>query len=100
MLRFKLKELIADKSFKEDRRITIAEIAEECEVNRMTLSKIANKKGCTTNTDNLDKLCRYFDCAIEDLVEYIEDEKWLILSHLQIELTSFFNWDDTLKIQK
>lgn len=74
MLRFKLKELIADKSFKEDRRITIAEIAEECEVNRMTLSKIANKKGCTTNTDNLDKLCQYFDCAIEDLVEYIGDE--------------------------
>ena len=73
MLRFKLKELIADKSFKEDRRITIAEIALECDVNRMTLSKIANKKGCTTNTDNLDKLCNYFGCSIDDLVEYIPD---------------------------
>ena len=74
MLRFKLKELIAEKAFKEDRRITIAEVAEECGLNRMTLSKIANRKGCSTNSDNLDKLCRYFDCVIEDLVTYIEDE--------------------------
>ena len=75
MLRFKLKELIADKSFKEDRRITIGEIAEACDINRMTLSKISNKKGCTTNSDNLDKLCAYFDCAIDDLVVYIANEK-------------------------
>jgi DNA-binding Xre family transcriptional regulator len=74
MLRFKLKELIADKAFKEDRRITIAEVAEECGLNRMTLSKIANRKGCSTNSDNLDKLCRYFDCSIEDLVTYIKDD--------------------------
>lgn len=73
MLRFKLKELIADKSFKEDRRITIAEVALACGVNRMTLSKIANKKGCSTNTDNLDRLCDYFDCTIDELVTYIPD---------------------------
>jgi putative transcriptional regulator len=40
----------------------------------MTLSKIVNKKGQSINTDNLDKLCRYFNCKIEDLVEYIPDE--------------------------
>jgi DNA-binding Xre family transcriptional regulator len=74
VLRFKLKELIAEKAFKEDRRITIGEIAETCEINRMTLSKISNKKGCTTNSDNLDKLCAFFDCAIDDLVEYIGEE--------------------------
>ena len=74
MLRFKLRELIAEKTFNEDRQITLVELARECDVNRMTLSKIVNKKGQSINTDNLDKLCRYFNCKIEDLVEYIPDE--------------------------
>lgn len=68
VLRFKVKELIADKEFNEERKVTIAEVAEACGMNRMTLTKICNQKGYSTVTDNLDKLCDYFDCKIEDLV--------------------------------
>ena len=71
MLRFKLKELIAQKEFAEDRQITIKEIAEETGINRMTLSKIINHKGYSTVTDNIDKLCIYFDCSVSDLVEIV-----------------------------
>lgn len=71
MLRFKLKELIAQKEFAEDRQITIKEIAEETGINRMTLSKIINHKGYSTVTDNIDKLCIYFDCSVSDLVERV-----------------------------
>ena len=74
MIRFHLKELIADKEFAEKRRITIGEISKETGINRMTLSKIINHPGHSTVNDNLDKLCNYFDCRIEQLATHIKDE--------------------------
>lgn len=74
MLRFHLKELIAEKEFRENRRITIAEVAQETGINRMTLSKIINHRGHSTVTDNLDRLCSYFGCPIEKLVTHIEGD--------------------------
>ena len=76
MLRFRLKELIADREFKEDRRITLDEIAAATGIHRTTLSKIANKKGYNTTTDNLDKLCDFFDCTIQEMVERSNQESW------------------------
>ena len=74
MIRFKLAEQIEKKQFKESRRITIQEVAEATGVNRMTLSNILNHKGHSTGTDTLDRLCTYFGCRIEDLVEHIPNE--------------------------
>lgn len=73
MIRFHLKELIAEKEFTEKRRITIGGISQETGINRMTLSKIINHPGHSTVTDNLDKLCNYFDCSIEQLVTHIKE---------------------------
>ncbi len=73
-MRFKIKELLERKEFKENRRITINEVAESTGINRMTLSKIINHRGYSTVTDNLDKLCAYFECKIEDLVEYVSED--------------------------
>lgn len=73
MIRFKLAEQIEKKQFSESRRITVQEVAEATGVNRMTLSKILNHKGYSTGTDILDRLCAYFDCRIEDLVEHVSD---------------------------
>jgi putative transcriptional regulator len=39
-----------------------------------SLSKIANHRGYTPNADVIDKLCSYFGCPIEKLVEHIPDE--------------------------
>ena len=72
MLRFKLKERIADLEFRERRRVTLQEIAEHTGLNRMTLSKLANQHGAIVRTDVLDRLCAYFGCRVEDLVEYID----------------------------
>ena len=71
VIRFKLAELIEKKQFKESRRITVQEVAEATGINRMTLSEILNHKGYSTGTDTLDKLCLYFECRIEDLVEHV-----------------------------
>ena len=72
MIRFRLAELIERKQFSQGRRITIGEVAEATGVNRMALSKILNQRGYSTGTDILDRLCAYFECRIEDLVEYVK----------------------------
>jgi putative transcriptional regulator len=73
MLRYKLKERIADKEFRERRRITIQELAGATGITRNTLSKMLNQHGASVRTENLDRLCDYFDCRIEELVEFIKD---------------------------
>lgn len=72
MIRFKLRERIADKEFAEGRRITLLEVSEVTGVGRITLSRML-KRGAVMRTDTLDTLCAYFDCRIEDLVEYIPE---------------------------
>ena len=73
MLRFRLKELIADKEFREGRVITLVEIANATKVHRVTLSRLASPRGYNPTADVLDKLCSYFRCRIEHLVEHIPD---------------------------
>lgn len=74
MIRFRLAERIADKEFKERRQIQLLEIAVDSGVGRMTLSKLLNHHGASIRTEYLDRLCRYFGCRVEDLVEYVPDE--------------------------
>lgn len=73
MLKIKLKELIARREFELGKRILIQDIAAETGINRMTLSKMANHRGYSSRTENLDRLCAYFGCRIEDLLEYVPD---------------------------
>ena len=73
MLRFKLKERIADLEFRERRRVTIQEVAEATGLNRMTLSKLANHHGANVHSEVIDKLCTYFACPIQALVEHVPD---------------------------
>ncbi|MCU7940001.1 MAG: helix-turn-helix transcriptional regulator [gamma proteobacterium symbiont of Bathyaustriella thionipta] len=73
MLRFKLKEMISKKEFSEGHRITIGEVADSTGIHRMTLSKMINHKGYNTGSENLNRLCMYFNCPIEDIVEYVDE---------------------------
>jgi len=74
MIRFKLGEMIEKRQFSEGRRVTINEIATATGLNRMTLSKILNQKGYGTGTDTIDKLCTYFGCRVDELMEHLPDE--------------------------
>lgn len=74
MLRLKLQEALAKKSFSEGRRIDWLEVASHTDIHRVTLSKLMNQRGYNTSMSILDRLCRYFKCQIEDLVEYVPDE--------------------------
>jgi putative transcriptional regulator len=73
MLRYKLKELIADKEFRERRRVTVQELAQATGITRNTLSKMLNQHGASVRSENLARLCAYFDCRIEQLLEYVPD---------------------------
>mgnify|MGYP005753820883 CR=1 FL=1 len=76
MLRYRLAELIADKRFLDGKVVTITEISEATSVSRRILSAIFNnKREANPTAETLDKLCRYFGCGIDQLVEYIPDEK-------------------------
>lgn len=73
MLRFKLRERIADYEFRERKRMQLQDLATATGLNRMTLSKLVNQHGPNVQTHVLDKLCSYFGCRIEDLVEHVAD---------------------------
>jgi len=74
MIRFRLKEFIADLEFRTGKRTTLGSIADATGVKQPTLSRIAGTRGYNTTTDNIDKLCRYFGCQVSDLMEYVPDE--------------------------
>jgi len=75
MIRFRVQELLADKQFAENRVVTIAEVAAQTGISRVTLSKLINQRGYITGSDNLDRLCRFFGCSLDKLAEYVPDEQ-------------------------
>lgn len=50
------------------------QLADATGISRVTLSKMVNQRGYATLTDHLDRLCRYFNCTLGDLAEYVPDE--------------------------
>lgn len=73
MIRFRLKELMADKGFEENRRVTLDEVAKATGVHRTTLSKIANQRGYNTTTEILDKLCEFFEVEVGEVAQYVDE---------------------------
>lgn len=71
MLKYKLKQLVAEREYEQGRRITLVEIADAAGVNRATLSKMLNQKGAVVRTDVLDRLCQHFKCELGALVEHV-----------------------------
>jgi len=75
VVRYNLKALIAEKSFKENKKITREDISKETGISKTTLSMIASKKGYVTNTSNIEKLCNYFEVNPDKLISIIPDQK-------------------------
>lgn len=72
MIQFKLRQLLADMEFKLGRRVTIKDVSETTGINRVTLSKLINQKGYSTTTENIDKLCDFFDCEVQDVMQKVK----------------------------
>ena len=75
MIRILFKQQLDNKEFKERRRITLNEVSQETGIARATLTRIANVPGYNTNTQTIERLCKYFECKPEGLLQYVEDEQ-------------------------
>jgi len=109
MIQFNLKKLLADKEFREKRRILLKEISDITGLSRTTLSKISNSKGdYKTSSYNIEKLCRYFNCSLDQFMTIVNDrdnelspnnkfpivdytEKYKPLMHFDKNKTSFIH---------
>ncbi len=74
MIRFRIRERIADMSFKSGQRVTLESVAEATGIHRATLSKLTSQRPYNTTTDNLDKLCTFFGCTWAEIAEYVPDD--------------------------
>jgi putative transcriptional regulator len=73
VIRFKIKEMMAKREYELGRRLTIGEVADATDIHRMTLSKMINRRGYSTTTDHLDRLCVYFGCSLEEIAEHVPE---------------------------
>lgn len=74
MLRILLQERLIDKAFKENRKITLNEVAKETKIGRATLTRIVNKRDYNVRTDVIDKLCEYFDCEVSEIIIRVKSQ--------------------------
>ena len=76
MIRYKLRELMAEKEFQRQKRLTIEEVAAGSGVHRVTLSKMLNQFGYRVSLDVIERLCQYFAVGIGELLSVVpEPEK-------------------------
>jgi len=75
MIKYNLKELVSQKSFKEGSSITMTDVAKAINISRNTLYRMANSKGdFSTKTEYIEKLCTYFNCTPNDLMTIVSDK--------------------------
>ncbi|MGM0434309.1 MAG: helix-turn-helix domain-containing protein [Pseudomonadota bacterium] len=71
MIRYRLKELIEDYEARTGQKLSYTKLARETGLNRPTISKLITQRGYNTTTTVLDRLCDFFECSIEDLIEHV-----------------------------
>jgi len=74
-VRHNLVQLIAKKENKEKRRISVAEVARKAGLSPQALYNWLNAPDHVlqrVETDTIAKLCEYFECGIDDLLELVE----------------------------
>jgi len=73
VLIYYVRRQIAQKAARENRRLTLVEVSKETGIARMTLTRLADHPNYNAEASNLDRLCSYFGCRIEELVEFRPD---------------------------
>lgn len=73
-LRLRIRELMAEKARQEGRKITPKSLAEVIGVAPNTIRAYVEDRAVRPDLRILGKLQDYFECAIEDLFEYVEDD--------------------------
>ena len=59
------------------RKVRVVEVARACNLNRSTVSSLYFERARRIDFDTVEKLCRYFNCQVGDLLQ-LTDETDLI----------------------
>jgi len=73
MIDIKIKDVMKAKAAAWGRRVTLTELASATGISRMTLSRMMNNQDYSTVTSHLDKLCKFFECELHELIQYVPD---------------------------
>ena len=73
MIRVRLKEMLTEKEFRDGISVTMKDVSKATGIHPVTLSKIGKNRGYNPSLDIIDRLCEYFDCAINDLLVRIPE---------------------------
>jgi DNA-binding Xre family transcriptional regulator len=65
--------LLARKEQREKKNIPISEVSRETGISRRALQQWANNTITRFDAPILSALCKYFDCKVGDLLEYVPD---------------------------
>ncbi|WP_434143227.1 helix-turn-helix domain-containing protein [Photobacterium leiognathi] len=74
MIKYKIRALIQQHPLHNGRKVTLTYLAENVGVQSSAMSKIANNKGYNTSVSTIEALCKFFNCNVEDVMEYVPDE--------------------------
>lgn len=69
-VRFRLKERIADHEYRTRKVLKLKDLAAATGVHRVTLSKLYTNKELDVRLSTIERLCGFFGCRIDDLVEF------------------------------
>lgn len=56
-----------------DKEMTKKQLMEETGISKSTMDKMA--RGENVSMEIIDRLCEYFECSIEDIIEYIFEQR-------------------------
>ena len=71
MLKSKLRHLMADKKIN-----SLSALIRDSKISRETLNKLYHEEKMETlKLEMIVKICEYFNCKVQDLIEYIPDEE-------------------------
>lgn len=74
MIKSKLKLLIVQRELDNNQKITYESLANEVGLSKTTLNRLAENKTERIDFLTLDKLCRYFECDVGNLLNYHADQ--------------------------
>ncbi|REJ23686.1 MAG: Cro/Cl family transcriptional regulator [Bacillaceae bacterium] len=58
-----------------EKKLKIADVARMTGLHRNGIAKLYNEETDGIKFDTLDKICKALNCKVEDILEYVEDEK-------------------------
>jgi len=57
-----------------ERKLKISDLVRETDINRGSITRLYHEKASRVDLDLVDTLCRYFECEIGDLFEFINED--------------------------